>query len=561
MGKGEIVSNLGEGRYSVKLLNNRVKSDKALARINGWILMREEQIAALPVGDPEHKLPMLKLSKAALEKQKEYLEKIPGDQTVSAWCADLSTDVSGIVGTIEINGDPDSGINIRPGYADNAAHSPDRDGQTMNIRAMTPEQAFYNLAMLPGWQKWMPTYRTGEITAIDGDTCSVTPDTAMSSQQHLNINDQSNLTGVRIEYMECNGAAFEVGDRVVVEFRDRWVANTPVVIGFEREPKPCGLQIKLTRGDGTLVNAALLTYLKVKNSTGTYQTITYSQDPISGYWKIESETPLNDPLKYWIEYLCEDGVPTQYPGRYKATDKDNSGDRVPIGKYDDTIPYWKVEALDTAPAADQILPLAASWWQVPASGVARSTDGVYRHIYAGRSYKKSALVKSSIPYRVRYAISEDFQGTYYIGYGFHEELSPCDGGTEGIASWDTSGTCTSTTEITCFNERPSSNYRNDQVSKITLTTSDADTSGHTPYALQTVKPEWINDQAGSVSGTTHFLQVANSSPEGSWYGYVEYEFNEDCEAGYDSVEETLAALPVYDKIRDAAIMLSPYYDY
>jgi hypothetical protein len=560
MGKGEITANLGRGQYSVTLLCNRVEVEKNLNRLNALIAETEAQLADLPAGDPDFKGPGLRLLRASLIKQKETLELIPEDQTVSAWCADLSDELSGIVGTMEINGDPDAGINIRPGYADDAAHDPERDGQLVDIRSMTPVQAFCNLAFLPGWQKWMPTYRIGEITEIEADTCSVTLDTATSCQQDLDINEKTNIDGVQIEYMECNGAAFAVGDRVIVEYRDRGLANTPVVIGFEQNPKPCGLQIKLIRGDGTPVNAALLTYLKVKDSSGAYQAITYELYPDTGYWKIEPDDPLDDPLKYWIEYKCTDGLAAQYPGKYKTCDKDNPSNRVAIGRYEDTIPYWKVEAQTTTPDADQIHQLPAAWWQAPSSGVARSPDYKYRYIYAGRTYEKSIVVKSSIPYRVRYAVTDDFLGTYYIGYGFHAELSPCDGGTYGIALWDTSGACTATTDLSCFIERPSSNYKDDAFSKITLTTSDGNTSSPSPKSLQTVKPEWVNDQAGSPTGTTHFIQIANSCPNGSWYGYVEYEFNEDCEAGYDSVEETLAVLPVHDKIADAAIILIPFYD-
>jgi len=240
MGKGQIVNDFGDGRYAVKLLQNREKADQALARIDTWIALNQTRQDALPPGDPEHKLPMLKLSMASLLKQKEYLLLIPADETIDAWCADRTEELSGVVGTIEINGDPNATVNIRPGYTDNAAHVPARDGQEMNIRAMTPEQAFYNLAMMPGWQKWKPTYRVGAITSIDGDTCSVMLDDANSSIKgaEYNINQAWDLTDVDIEYMNCNGSAFESGDRVIVQFIGQDF-ETPKVIGFEDNPKPC----------------------------------------------------------------------------------------------------------------------------------------------------------------------------------------------------------------------------------------------------------------------------------------------------------------------------------
>jgi hypothetical protein len=104
--------------------------------------------------------------------------------------------------------------------------------------AMTPAQAFYSLAMLPGWQKWKPTYRYGTITAISGDTADVAMDEAESSQQSLEINQASGLLNVPIEYMSCKGAAFEAGDEVLVKFTGQdW--NNPTIIGFKDNPVAC----------------------------------------------------------------------------------------------------------------------------------------------------------------------------------------------------------------------------------------------------------------------------------------------------------------------------------
>jgi hypothetical protein len=241
MGKGQIINNFGNGRYAVKLLQNRENSDQTLALIDTWIDSNQALQDALPPGDPEHKLPMLKLSMASLSKQKEYLLLIPQDAIADAWCADLSDELSGVVATIEINGDPQyPAVNIRPGYTDNAEYIPARDGQVINIRALTPAQAFYFLAMTPGWQKWKPTYRIGEITSISGDTCSITLNDATSSLKgaEYNINQAWDLTDVDIEYMDCNGSAFETGDRVIVQFVEQDFEK-PKVIGFEEFPKPC----------------------------------------------------------------------------------------------------------------------------------------------------------------------------------------------------------------------------------------------------------------------------------------------------------------------------------
>lgn len=246
MGKGTIVSGGDSGLYSVKLLHDRTKANQALDRINRWITAKEEKIASIPSGDPDKKLPGLKLSLSSLLKQKEYLLSIPEDETISAWCADYSEQLIGDVGTIEIDGEKNN-VLIRPGYTDSAAHIPSRDGQLQNIMAMTPEQAFYNMAMAPGWKKWMPTYRIGTITSIAGDICSVNIDAAVSQIVNAgskSINESNTLSNVDIVYMDCNGAAFQEGDRVVVQFYGQDF-DAPKVIGFEKEPKECDRNLLL----------------------------------------------------------------------------------------------------------------------------------------------------------------------------------------------------------------------------------------------------------------------------------------------------------------------------
>jgi hypothetical protein len=223
---------------------------------------------------------------ASLLKQKEYLMRIPADPTVSAWCADHTEDLSGNVGTIEINGDPKAAINIRPGYDGRSEYDGSRDGQAMNIMAMTPEQAFYNLAMMPGWQKWMPTYRIGEITTISGDTCALILDNANSSLASsgtgpLNINAALELSNVPIEYMSCNGSAFKEGDRVIVQFGGQDF-NAPKVIGFEKEPNSCDRNLIVVWAHLHVAYHAMLTGGPGQDFNYTYR---YAIDTIrSGAW-------------------------------------------------------------------------------------------------------------------------------------------------------------------------------------------------------------------------------------------------------------------------------------
>jgi hypothetical protein len=94
--------------------------------------------------------------------------------------------------------------------------------------------------MRPGWQKWKPTFRVGEVTSLDtdADTANVTLDDALSFDQGFDVNQEATLEDVPVEYMTCNAAAFEIGDRVVVAFTGQdW--GSPKIVGFESNPRQC----------------------------------------------------------------------------------------------------------------------------------------------------------------------------------------------------------------------------------------------------------------------------------------------------------------------------------
>lgn len=176
----------------------------------------------------------LDAEKSNLEARRDYLLSLNLRLNTQAWCADLTEDGAGEVGTIEVPGEPKKTL-IVPGAA---APTP-ADGQVVAREVQRYDQAFFNAALLPGWQKFKPTYRTGEIFNINEDVCSVDLDYEESTPRELPINQADILNNVPIEYLSCNGAAFEEGDKVVVKFEDQdW--NSPKVIGFVSNPKSCG---------------------------------------------------------------------------------------------------------------------------------------------------------------------------------------------------------------------------------------------------------------------------------------------------------------------------------
>lgn len=243
MGKATITANLGNGQYTITINQDRDKADKQIDQLNRWIAYTEQKIFDLYNNDPDHKRDGYKLGLESLKKQLSYYTKIPADYSVSAWCVDYSLNLSGQVGTIEINGDYTKTILIKPGYRTGAV--PDAgDGVQMHMWAQTAEQWFYNEAMRPGWQKWMPTYRLGTITAKTHSLCNVDLDIARTAIVNFGetrtINKFDSLIGVPIEYMDCDGSVFFPGDRVVVEFGAQ-NNDYPKVIGFVSNPKSTAL--------------------------------------------------------------------------------------------------------------------------------------------------------------------------------------------------------------------------------------------------------------------------------------------------------------------------------
>lgn len=285
MSKGEIVSGGTDGRYQVKLFYASDRIAEELARI-------AERIAELAVEIPEAKAAVISAEgissdiardidlvipdyqqnpeafasevrdlqrkliaqrgevarltftrdkliaeNLSLLKRRAQLQDAPTEETLEAWCADYTETLSGLVGLADINDEGGRGLVIRPGFADDAVYDPARDGSLFPNIAQSASQIYFNAAIMPGVQKWRPKYRVGEITFIDGDECSVSLDDAISSIQGLNINENSALSLVPIQYMDCNGAAFQAGDRVLINF----TSSGPLVIGFEKEPVPCQL--------------------------------------------------------------------------------------------------------------------------------------------------------------------------------------------------------------------------------------------------------------------------------------------------------------------------------
>ena len=183
------------------------------------------------------RLRKLQIERAQALRRAAYWQAFNPIETRDVWCADLTEDApaGALVATADIPGE--SGLVV---LAPGCRAWTSADGELTARELMSPAQVYLNAAILPGWQKFRPTYRWGTITAINyaGDTCNVNLADTRSSAQRLQVNRSTSLTGVPVVYSTCNAQAFVVGDRVVVEFIGQdWAA--PRVIGFVDNPKAC----------------------------------------------------------------------------------------------------------------------------------------------------------------------------------------------------------------------------------------------------------------------------------------------------------------------------------
>lgn len=230
-----------EAEYAQAQADVKTKMDAQVAAAKKLVEAKKET-APLEIA---HEL--LKDERAQLIKDRSYYAGLHLVETRKAWCADLTEDAKDEVATIEIPGDSNL-VLINAGAEDGSTV----DGVLFAREMQSPEQVFWNAAVLPGWQKWKPTYRRGTITALDleANTADVALEEETSTGQKLNINQTKTLEKVPVNYMGCNAEAFEVGDACVVRFDDmNW--ETPKVMGFVDSPKACpgGIGIRLAVDD------------------------------------------------------------------------------------------------------------------------------------------------------------------------------------------------------------------------------------------------------------------------------------------------------------------------
>jgi predicted transglutaminase-like cysteine proteinase len=220
MGKGVIKSGGENGLYLTSILKDVERIEAELARVNARIEKLNEQITKnedkkatftsqrntlandlnvlieafgddppgatieqINTKQAELTAKQAELSNITIEIRRQYLEQFEfekrkimletlrdqGAQDRNIYTADLIEDLpaGATVGTMEMAGDSDGEIVIRPQYFEDGEYTPGRDGKIQSAGASTPSGTYFNLAIYPWWQRWKPIYRVGLIKSID----------------------------------------------------------------------------------------------------------------------------------------------------------------------------------------------------------------------------------------------------------------------------------------------------------------------------------------------------------------------------------------------------------
>lgn len=229
--------------------------------------------AASAYEQAEKEVARIKLEAQIRDKRKnrlEQLEQLAAD-TVYAWACSFVDDLEPgeVVTTAEVPGWLDEtetartttmGVRNDPGgiipsyYVDYLERSINVIGLASvnrgNLRfsdSMSDAVVFVNAALEPGHLKWKPQWRYGTVTARTQGLCSVTLDSVQAryldgSEVAMSLDETLALEDVPISFLTSYcWSLITVGAEVLIEFTDQ-DRTQPRIIGWRREPLPCGPQ-------------------------------------------------------------------------------------------------------------------------------------------------------------------------------------------------------------------------------------------------------------------------------------------------------------------------------
>ncbi len=168
-------------------INNAIRTLEGTELLNKVQSLQDQALSySSSLQEIKHRQRQATLKALSYQKEKSNYEKISGEEPSEIWCADATDDlVTGAeVGTIEINQEAKK-ILVAPGGKTSTSNGKLEPGMANEGVA-----TYLNWAVLPGVQRWRPTYRVGTIVEINytANTCTVCMDDAHSSAQNLRIN-------------------------------------------------------------------------------------------------------------------------------------------------------------------------------------------------------------------------------------------------------------------------------------------------------------------------------------------------------------------------------------
>jgi hypothetical protein len=193
----------------------------------------------------------------------DAISKYDDPDPVEAWCADHTLELTGEVGTLELQDETNKKQNqptiIQP------------EGIINDTKVIQPVissgsmAVVYNWAALPAVQKWRPLYRNGIISNIN--LVNNTADVSFSGTHEFSsvrgfyfneaysIFRDTKILEIDIVYMQCHAEAFHENDKVVVQFEAGAIPSGETepeyigtVIGFVTNPYLCPIRVYLESG-------------------------------------------------------------------------------------------------------------------------------------------------------------------------------------------------------------------------------------------------------------------------------------------------------------------------
>lgn len=211
-----------------------------------------------------------------------------------------------------------------------------------------------------------------------------------------------------------NASPFQVGDGVVVAFKNQDIAQ-PVVVGFKNNPVGCFYEFKILRYDSSGVETEMTEAFFV-------QIRAYSED-----WdSLWPEYEYNNDSKYWevrIDDLPEAGafftfwpndcLKVQYAaggtGKWNDSEWGNPDDLIKLNRYTVRVPYFTSEL----------------YWEPELGGEDFFLVSGYTY-YASIEFKRVLDINCAVPYKINYKINFNGYGSYCISTA-HGEVDFCSG--------------------------------------------------------------------------------------------------------------------------------------